>query len=169
MSGEVESVERREFLEAGKEKRELEKCQKMRREDEDQPWQFPDMNTIVSTPPPNTMRFSRVRTVSPFHEALSQRLNNKQTQEKTLAAQVCPFCPDFSTKAPNHFHPGGTGQSPGHCPHHCLYLQLLLPLQASETSLVRALGACPRLTLCWQAQEDGAAPTCTSWSPRVPG
>lgn len=108
MSREVESVERREFLEAGKEKRELEKCQKTRREDEDQPSQFPDMNTVVSTPPPNTMRFSRVRTVSPIHEALSQRLSNKQTQEKTLAAQVCPFCPDFSMKAPNHFLLGGT-------------------------------------------------------------
>lgn len=34
MSGEIESVERREFLEAGKEKRELEECQKTRREDE---------------------------------------------------------------------------------------------------------------------------------------
>lgn len=35
MSGEIESVERREFLEAGKEKRALEECQKTRREDED--------------------------------------------------------------------------------------------------------------------------------------
>lgn len=34
MSGEIESVERSEFLEAGKEKRELEECQKTRREDE---------------------------------------------------------------------------------------------------------------------------------------
>ena len=35
VSGEIESVERREFLEAGKEKREPEECQKTRREDED--------------------------------------------------------------------------------------------------------------------------------------
>lgn len=45
MSGEFESVERREFLEAGKEKRELEKRQKTRQEDQDQPSQFPDVNT----------------------------------------------------------------------------------------------------------------------------
>lgn len=93
MSGEVESVERREFLETGKEKRELEKYQKTRREDEDQPLQFPDMNTVASTPPPNTMRFSRVRTMSPIHEALSQRLNNKQTQEKNPG---CPGLPLLS-------------------------------------------------------------------------
>lgn len=66
-------------------------------------------------------------------------------------------------KAPNPFRPRGTG-TVGHSPCHCLYLQLLLPLQASETSLVRALGVCPRLTLSWQAQEDGAAPTCASRS-----
>ena len=134
-----------------------------------EPLQFPDMNTspTLSPPPTNTMRLSRARTVSPFHEAPLQR-QGETNSGKTLVAQVCPVCPDFSTKAPNPFCRGGT-RTVGRSPCHRLYLQLLLLLHASETSLVRALGACPRLTLSLQAQEDGAAPTCASRSPCVPG
>ena len=93
---------------------------------------------------------------------------------KGKETQGNPGCPGlsclswFQHESPKPLPSGGTG-TVGHSPCHCLYLQLLLPLQASETSLVRALGACPRLTLSWQAQEDGAAPTCASRSPCVPG
>ena len=74
-----------------------------------EPSRFPDMNMspTFSPPPTNTTRLTRQG--SPFHEAPPQR-QGEGNSGKTLVAQACPVCPDFSTKAPNPFRPGEPGQ-----------------------------------------------------------
>ena len=131
-----------------------------------EPSRFPDMNMspTFSPPPTNTTRLTRQG--SPFHEAPPQRQGEGDSGKPWLPRPVLSVL--VSARKPQAPSVRGNRDS------WSLSLPLSLPPAPPPASSLRnkpcqSPGACPRLTLSWQAQEDGAALTCASRSPCVPG
>lgn len=90
MSGEIESVERREFLEAGKRKRALEEsCEDERKTKTQEPSRFPDMNTSPTLSPPAHQHYEAHQGKDPHFMKFCLKGKGKQIREN-------PGCPGLS-------------------------------------------------------------------------